>query len=89
MAKSKKKKKHKGKDQDKDKVELKSQKTVTILVPDVIGDLDQKVLHGIGRLTAAAVSTFKLDDVAIVKSSQLAEQILLVPTWHKSITLDS
>jgi hypothetical protein len=83
MAKSKKKKKRK------DKVDLDSQTTVTILVPDVIGDLDQKVLHGIGRLTAAAVSTFKLDDVAIVKSSQLAEQIAVVPTWHKSINLDS
>jgi hypothetical protein len=67
MAKKKKKSK-KGKN-----VELNPQKTITILVPDVIGDLDKKILHGIGRMTCAVASPLGVTDVAIVKTSLVAE----------------
>jgi hypothetical protein len=75
MAKAKKKK----------KIDLNSQKTVTILVPDTIGDLENKVLHGIGRLTVAATSTFDVTDVAIVKTSQLTRKIGGPIGWQKSV----
>jgi hypothetical protein len=78
MAKSKKKKQAKT-------VDLSAPKTITILVPDVIGDLDKKVLHGVGRLTAAAVSTFDVAQVAIVKTSELSKKIKRRPAWIKGL----
>jgi hypothetical protein len=65
-------------------VDVSSQNTVSILVPDAIGDIDKTVLHGIGRLAIAAVSTFDVDTVAIIKSSQLEQQTILIPAWPKS-----
>ncbi|HXY34473.1 MAG TPA: hypothetical protein VEI07_09620 [Planctomycetaceae bacterium] len=78
MAKGKKKKKAKAIDPD-------AQKTITILVPDAIGNLEKKTLHAIGRLTAAAASTFDVTDVAIIKTSQLSGKCHGPRVWHKSI----
>ena len=75
----------KGKKRKKKTVDVKSQETITIFVPNAIADLDKKVLHAIGRLTAAAASTFDIDDVAIVKTSQLAAPIEVPLYWHKHI----
>jgi hypothetical protein len=50
VAKSKKKRKK----SDKELIRLDSPKIVTILVPDAIAELSNKVLHGVGRLTAVA-----------------------------------
>ena len=81
MAKGKKKKKAK----KAETVDLSSQNNVTIIVPDAIADLDKKVLHGIGRLTIAATSTFDVTDVAIVKASELPEDIIAFAGWQKSV----
>jgi hypothetical protein len=75
----------KSKKQQPKTVDLSAEKTVTILVPDAIGELDKKVLHGVGRLTAAAVSTFGVNQVAIIKTSKLSEKIELRPAWEKSL----
>jgi hypothetical protein len=81
VAKSKKKRKK----SDKELIRLDSPKIVTILVPDAIAELSNKVLHGVGRLTAVATSTFGVEEVAIVKSSQLPETIRAFSSWQKSV----
>jgi hypothetical protein len=82
MGKGKKKKKAKHKDKT---IDLNSPHTITILVPDEIGDLDKQVLHGVGRLTIAATSPFDVNAVAVVKTSQLKEAVMGPLSWPKSL----
>ncbi len=78
----------KGKKKEKkgEPVELKSPHRLTILVPDEIGDLSNKILHSIGRLTYAATAKFGVKQVAIVKTSKLPQEIKAVPGWMKTST---
>jgi hypothetical protein len=61
---------------------------IAIIVPDnIVNDLSHGALHGIGRLTYAATSTYGVDDIAIVKGSglrQLPEEIVVFGIWQKS-----
>ena len=67
------------------KPDLTSQKTITILAPDGIAELDEKVLHGIGRLTVNAATGYNVSAVAVVKTSKIAPEHLnqFVPEWAK------
>jgi hypothetical protein len=69
------------------KVDLKSQKTITIVVPDAIADLDKRVLEGIGKAVLDASSTFDVTQVAIVKTSRVGAgpQEDGGPTWARLI----
>jgi hypothetical protein len=82
MAKKKKKKKKK---KDYGTINPNNQNAVTIIVPDqFIQDYGQQGLHGIGRLTYNATSTYNVDDVAIVAASDAPNQNINVAGWQKA-----
>jgi hypothetical protein len=62
------------------------QKTITIVVPDAIGDLDKRVLEGIGKAVLDASSTFDVTEVAILKTSQVGVRAEDGgPTWARLV----
>jgi len=70
MGKKTKKKKKKKRKKD---VDVTWQTTITLLVPDPIAELDKKVLHGIGRLAHAAASPFGVEQIAVLRTSDLVK----------------
>jgi hypothetical protein len=64
------------------KPDLTSQKAITIVVPDSIAGLDQKVLESIGNVALHAGAPHKVTHVAVVKTSQIGPPLGgVVPAW--------
>jgi len=87
------KKKSKGETKKPKKPDLSSQKTVSLLVPDKVGELHPDLLKSLAHVVAHATELSvgqpphaAVQHLAIIKTSKVAEQISAFPmSWHKSI----
>jgi hypothetical protein len=94
LAMAKKKKKAAGKKTKKVNADLTSQQTISVLVPDEIGDIDADSLKSLahvvghaGELSIGASPHSKVTHLAIIKTSHVADQIKNFPKdWQKSLS---
>ena len=64
----------------------KPKKPITVVVPDDVAGLGQKVLEGIGKMALQAGSPFNVDQVAIVKTSKApAGTHEASPEWRANV----
>ncbi len=66
-------------------VDISEETTLTILVPDELAELPNKILHSVGRLAGAASKKFGADEVAIVKSSEIKAGTYARAVWQKNL----